>query len=185
MATAIEHIREEHKDLSCVLRALEMIVGGFHQHEGKADLELLASIIYYIQIFPDRMHHPKEETFLFKALLERRPDLTPIIDQLHDQHVASEVKIGRLAEAVRAVEEGSDIAFRELKRAAEDYVEFQFQHMQVEEDEILPAAEDSLTAEDWRDIDAAFAKNSDPMFGENLAAGFHALHDHIVNKIGF
>ena len=33
--------------------------------EAKADLELLASIIYYIQMFPARMHHPKKGFFLW------------------------------------------------------------------------------------------------------------------------
>ena len=38
--------------------------------------------------------------------------------------------------------------------------------MGLEESVILPEAEKSLSADDWRDIDAAFEKNADPLTGK-------------------
>ena len=37
--------------------------------------------------------------------------------------------------------------------------------MAVEEREILPAAQQHLTASDWAELDAAFAANRDPLTG--------------------
>ena len=48
-------------------------------------------------------------------------------------------------------------------------------HMRREETEVLPRAQALLTPEDWRAVDEAFARNSDPAFGENIRAGFEAL----------
>ena len=82
-----------------------------------------------------------------------------------------------MAEAVRALEGGNEAAVSALKRAVEDYVAFQFRHIQLEEEQVLPKAEAVLTAMDWERIDNAFARNSDPMFGENLSTGFQVSRD--------
>ena len=180
MASALEKIQREHQDLTQVLRALEKVVAAYGNGGSARERELLARIIYYIQVFPDRMHHPKEENFLFPALRQRAPDLAPVLDQLVAEHAECEAKTGRVAEAVRALEGGNEAAVSALKRAVEDYVAFQFRHIQLEEEQVLPKAEAVLTAMDWERIDNAFARNSDPMFGENLSTGFQVLRDHIA-----
>ena len=180
MTSALENIRQEHQDLTQVLRALEMIVDAYQNGGTAQERELLALIVYYIQVFPDRMHHPKEEDFLFPALRQRVPALAPVLDQLGAEHAECEAKTGRVAEAVRALEGRGEAVVSALKRAADDYVAFQFRHMRLEEEQVLPAAEAALTAVDWRRIDDAFARNSDPLFGENLSTGFQALRDHIA-----
>ena len=38
-----------------------------------------------------------------------------------------------------------------------------------------------LTAEDWREIDAAFSGNADPLVGESAGADYEALFRRIVN----
>ena len=43
--------------------------------------------------------------------------------------------------------------------------------MQLEEAVILPEAEKVLSAADWADIDAAFAKNADPLTGHYPPSG--------------
>jgi hemerythrin-like domain-containing protein len=34
---------------------------------------MLGRIVYYVRVFPDCFHHPKEEKFLFPALRSRDP----------------------------------------------------------------------------------------------------------------
>jgi hypothetical protein len=45
-------------------------------------------------------------------------------------------------------------------------VKFYLDHMQLEETQILPQAEKSLSAQDWTELDAAFASNRDPLTGK-------------------
>jgi hypothetical protein len=47
----------------------------------------------------------------------------------------------------------------------------------VEEREVLPAARACLKDDDWKPIRRAFAKNTDPVFGEHIEMGFRALFD--------
>jgi hemerythrin-like domain-containing protein len=47
----------------------------------------------------------------------------------------------------------------------EAYADVQWEHMRKEEDVLLPLAERSLDAGDWRRIAAAFQENDNPLFG--------------------
>jgi branched-chain amino acid transport system ATP-binding protein len=198
MVNAIEKIELEHKDYGHVLASLRMAVkklrGGEWRRqagqdpEGRAgyrpNLDLLFSIIYYIRVFPEKFHHPKEEDFLFKALRERKPDSGGILDQLAQQHSAGAHQIDELDAALKAYQANFPDGLETLESAAETFVSGQFEHMQMEEEKVIPIAKAVLTEDDWHAINRAFAKNNDPMFGENLEAGFHALHNHILNEIG-
>jgi hypothetical protein len=53
--------------------------------------------------------------------------------------------------------------------------------MQQEEEVVLPLAERALTDEDWREIDAAFAGNADPLIGQDVEKDFERLFTRIVN----
>ena len=70
MAKAIETLRREHANMLKVLAVLDAEVRGFRE-TGALDYDLLFAAIDYIETFPEKAHHPKEEQFLFAAL-ERR-----------------------------------------------------------------------------------------------------------------
>ena len=52
--------------------------------------------------------------------------------------------------------------------------------MEKEETSVLPAAERSLSTEDWHQIHAVFESLRDPMFGENTANEFRDLFTRII-----
>ena len=69
-------------------------------------------------------------------------------------------------------------AFEEAARA---YVDFYLAHMRLEEQEILPLAERTLSKEDWAQLDEAFESNRDPLTGHAPEADYQALFTRIVN----
>jgi len=197
MASAIERIQGEHKDYGRVLHALNAAIKDLkgkdwrrQAGQGKEgepgyrpNLDLLFSIVYYIRVFPDKFHHPKEEDFLFKALRDRAPNCGRFLDQVTEQHRVGTGQVEALDAALKAYQANYPDRLDELATAAETFVTSQYEHMRLEEEEILTEAKAALTDEDWRRIDQAFASNKDPMFGENLELAFHALHDHIVKGL--
>jgi hemerythrin-like domain-containing protein len=66
---------------------------------------------------------------------------------------------------------------------ADAYAAFTFEHMRIEEEQVLAAAPDYLTDEDWQAIDAAFGDNLDPLFGAQPTAAFRRLHQRIANLV--
>jgi hypothetical protein len=55
--------------------------------------------------------------------------------------------------------------------------------MRLEEQQVLPLAEKVLTAEDWAELDDAFAGNRDPLTGHEPEADYRALFSRIVNTL--
>ncbi|WP_307776804.1 hemerythrin domain-containing protein [Ottowia beijingensis] len=61
------------------------------------------------------------------------------------------------------------------------YVNLYLAHMQLEEQEVLPAAEKHLTEADWALLDAEFEKNCDPLTGKYKPdPAYEALFTRIV-----
>ncbi len=183
MTKALETIKAEHRNLGKVLRCLEAEVAALRRAKRKPDLELLYSIIYYIRVFPDRYHHPKEEDHLFKALRRRRPDAVPALDDLHAEHERFAGLLDDVEAALRHYDAHYPEGLEALEARVRGYLDFQRRHMEKEEQQILPLAREALRREDWERIDHAFARNDDPLFGENLKTGFQALHAHIARRV--
>jgi hemerythrin-like domain-containing protein len=55
---------------------------------------------------------------------------------------------------------------KEFVDTALRYLDFYLEHMRLEEAVILPEAEKLLTDADWRELDAAFKLNMDPLGGK-------------------
>ncbi len=197
MANAVEKIQSEHRDyarvLSCLLATMDKIIGddarrltlrNFQLNANVVhNLDLLFSIVYYIRVFPDQFHHPKEERYLFKVVRHRSPETGGILDELVRQHATGVHQIDELDVALKAYEKNYPAGLEDLAAKAESFVALQREHMSLEEEKVIPVAKAVLTEDDWREIDNAFDGNSDPLFGENLETGFHSLHDHIVSGV--
>ena len=65
-AKALEIIREEHRTLAAVLHGLKFMVQEIRSGQAPADFDLFRAMVYYIDAYPERLHHPKEEQFLFR-----------------------------------------------------------------------------------------------------------------------
>ncbi|MCK7498179.1 MAG: hypothetical protein MZW92_51590 [Comamonadaceae bacterium] len=52
----------------------------------KPDFKLLWAMIYYIDAFPEKLHHPKENAYLFRRLRMRTREADAVLDELEKQH---------------------------------------------------------------------------------------------------
>lgn len=180
MADAIEIIRTEHKNLDRVLGVLSDALDRLSAAGPKPNLDLLFSAVYYVRVFPEKVHHPKEEQVLFPALRRHRAELGTVIDELERQHARGAQSLDRLDNALKTFDRDYPKGLDALLDAGRSFVRTQREHMGLEEREILPAAKACLTAEDWAPIKRAFAANADPLFGENVEAGFRSLFARIT-----
>lgn len=175
MSRAALVIRTEHRNLASVLNCLRNVVRDIDEHGGKPDFELFETIYRYIGGFLNKFHHPKENDYLFKALRARSPEMVAVLDELEAQHKRHGPLLKELREKTEDYRLGGEAAFAEFKKTVEAYLQAEWDHMRMEEDEVIPRAEAALTAEDWASIDAAFLANEDPVFGDKPKAEFGAL----------
>jgi hemerythrin-like domain-containing protein len=180
MHKAIQILYDEHRSLAAILHGLLALVRATtRDSELKPEFQVFHAMIYYIDAFPERMHHPKEDDFLFSRLAQRAPEAIPLIDELRAEHIAGARMIRELEAALLAFEVNGRRALPEFAEATEAYARFHWDHMAKEEKQLLPLAERYLTPGDWRQVDDAFAGNEDPI-ADLREQDFNQLYQRIV-----
>ncbi len=163
MHKSIRILYDEHRSISAVLHGLLSLVRAAQDRSVRPEFPVFHAMLHYIDAFPERLHHPKEDQFLFARLGERSPEARPLIEELRAEHVRGAKLIRELEAALLAFEVNGPRALPALTAAVETYARFHWDHMRKEEKQLLPLAERALTAEDWQAIDDAFAGNEDPI----------------------
>jgi hemerythrin-like domain-containing protein len=163
---SIRIIHEEHAALSAMLQSLRMMI-----QRGPGDapgpfFDVLRAMLFYIDEFPERLHHPKESELLFPRVLARAPHLQEVFERLERDHAQSESAVRELQHLLLAWELLGEARRSAFELAALRYMDFYLEHMKLEETEILPAARQLLEPQDWATLDAAFASNRDPLTGK-------------------
>ena len=162
----IRIILDEHAALSAMLKSLVMMLNqGPGDVQPEVFFDVLRAMLFYIDEFPERQHHPKESNLLFPKVARVAPDTLATIEHLESDHHSSEHRVRALQHQLIAWELLGEPRRAAFDLAARAYVTFYLEHMRIEEQVILPAAEKGLTAADWRELDTAFGTNHDPLTG--------------------
>ncbi len=177
---SIRIIRDEHAALAAMLRSLLLMVQRGPDAAADQFFDVLRAMLFYIDEFPERLHHPKESELLFPKVARAAPHTVPAIDRLEKDHQRGEGAVRELQHHLLAWELLGDSRRPAFEAAARSYVQFYLEHMQIEEAQILPAAEKSLNAQDWSALDAAFATNCDPLTGKYQR---DPLYDRLFTRI--
>ena len=164
---ALRVIRDEHASLAAMLKSLLQMVNRGLDPEGRGEHEryfdVMRAMLFYIDEFPETLHHPKETELLFPRVAKAAPETAEVIAQLDRDHHAGENRVRELTHLLMAWEYLGETRRVAFETAAKAYVGFYLEHMRLEESVILPAAERALTNADWHALNAAFATNQDPL----------------------
>ena len=182
---AVTIILHEHSALSAMLRSILLLLGEHRRHGTMPDFDALRAMLFYVDEFPEKLHHPKESSLLFPKLRGHGAHNDEMLDRLDRDHARGEHAIRGLEHALLSFEMMGDGDQREQRRATFEtamhlYVRFYLRHMQIEETEVLPLAEAVLSADDWAELDAAFLKNRDPLAGFEADVAYQPLFRRIL-----
>jgi hemerythrin-like domain-containing protein len=178
---AIAIILDEHRSLSAVLHGLRHLVREMRERNKGPDFRLLGAMLYYLDAFSEKLHNPKESTYLFAQLRKRTHEADDILDVLEKQHAES-AQLGRnLEHALARLEAGVSDGLALFSTAVDQLMDEAWQHMATEEKILMPLARKHLLPEDWAEIARAFGENGDPRFGSKPDHEFRDLFSRIVN----
>ncbi|MDH5539034.1 MAG: hemerythrin domain-containing protein [Rhizobacter sp.] len=185
---ALKIIQQEHGALSAILRSLTMLLAEHRRLKSLPDFAVLRAMLFYVDEFPEKLHHTKESELLFPKLRARSLAAREVLDRLDRDHARGERAIRELEHKLLAFEMMSDTEQHEARREAfeqalKSYVDFYLDHMRVEETVVLPLAEQVLTPDDWAEVDAAFQRNRDPLSGHKPDAAYAPLFKKIVSTL--
>jgi len=157
MQSAIAIIKDEHRSMASVIKGLLDNVAAIRSGNMEPDVYLFSAMFDYIEAYPDRLHHPKEDEYLFRFLRQRSPAAHAILDELQEEHAKGAEFLDNLRRALASYKKDANLdAFEAALKA---YAEFYWNHMAKEEKFVLPLAAEHLTVEDWQAIDTAFQAN--------------------------
>jgi hemerythrin-like domain-containing protein len=158
MRPALTIIRDEHRTISAVLHALKDLARAAQEPGARPAFAALRAMVRYIDEFPEKLHHPKEDDLLAR-LVVRAPETRALADSLRQEHAEGARLVRELERALLFFEDSANAG--EFLAAVNAYAEFHWQHMRKEEQELLPLAERILGPTDWLALDAAFEANPD------------------------
>lgn len=180
MKSALNTLKDEHRSLAAILQALRDLVDRVHAGGAPPDFAGLRAMLYYLDAFCARVHHPKEDEFLFQPLRARSGDAAAIIDDLEREHARGAAAMRSLEQALLRYEAGGEREFADFATAAEGFCEFYLRHMHREETLAMPLAQNLLSREDWARIDADCAAASAAQGGVDEDEAFRQLYRRIV-----
>ena len=168
----------EHKHFARLLDLLEQQVVAFHADDGP-NYELMLDVVSYLRYFPDRHHHPREDV-AFARLAKRDPGMKPLIEQMLQEHRVIAAGGTELLKYLEQVVEDVVIERAKVEAAAATYLAYYRRHLALEDRDIVPRAEQLLTAQDWEAVVAAIPSGPDPLFGEDSEPRYRELRRQIA-----
>jgi len=167
-------LRLDHRNMAAVLEVLQGIVEEMEANKDP-DFELFDEIMRYMTVYPDAVHHPKEDV-IYEELRVRRPDLSEDLSHVPDDHREIARLSCLLRDEVEAINAGSAVVRRE--KMIEDtaaYVDCLREHMRWEETDLFRRIDLMLDAEPYKVDISEYEHIKDPVFELEIEAGFRRL----------
>ena len=180
---AIRIIMDEHQSLAAIIHAIRLMIREVGAGRLAPDFKLFKAMVHYLDAYPEKRHHPKEDQFLFGPLKARTTEGADALARLEAEHGLAEARIQALDTALQGYADGAPDGFEAFTAAFETYANFYRNHMLLEEREILPLLKRHFTADDWARADAGCQATPDPMSGTRTADGdedFRRLFSRLV-----
>jgi nucleotide-binding universal stress UspA family protein/hemerythrin-like domain-containing protein len=179
--TALAILRDEHRSLAAVIHGLEYLVREARDAKTPASVPLLRAMVHYVREFPEKLHHPKEDKYLFPLLRARTSEYDDSLDALDAQHRTGSALVDALDAAVGAYESDPARALSALANAVSRFASAQMEHMMLEAKVVIPAASKHLTEQDWNTIANAMRDNGDLRFSVDADEEYRHLFARILN----
>ena len=178
MATVIDVLRQEHRNIAKLLDAFEHQIA-FVAGADDADYEVLRGIAEYFCDYPDRCHHPKENA-VFERLRNRDPEAAARVGDLASEHRECGARARRFRENITALFREAVLPRTTLVNAARSFIDAEREHMRMEEELFFPVAEQKLTAADWDAVTDRLQGERDPVFESRDEERFGALREELL-----
>jgi len=166
-------LREDHRNMTIVLNLLDELVE--QMDAGKdPDFELFDEIMRYMTVYPDAVHHPKED-IVYEQLRAARPDLAEDLDHVPDDHSDIAHLGSLLRDEVEAVNAGAAVRRNKMIEDTVAYVMRLRNHMQWEEEDLFRRIDKMLDSESQKVDISDYEHIKDPVFELEIEAGFRRM----------
>jgi hemerythrin-like domain-containing protein len=176
--SALGMIRDEHDALTRVLHTLQTLLQRIEAGVAAPEFELCSAVLYYLDDFQERDHHPKEEAFLFEPLNAATHEHEAVIERLRAGHRNGAQAMAGLYRTLVHFQGGAPAGLQAFRTAVDAYAAAMAEHMRLEED-LMTRGASVLDEAAWQRVAHAFGENDDPLFGKHRRTEFKRLFHRI------
>ena len=175
-------IHNEHKYMGVLMKILKEQIRNMKQNRD-VDYSIMFDIMHYMNNFPDRFHHPREDLILH-LMLEKSDELHPVIEQLFEEHILIAAKGRKILSDLKSIlKEHSEIKQTRLQAESHDYVRAILEHISLEENVVFKKATLILKPSDWEKISTQSETIEDPIFGKKIEERYKNIYQHLSHQI--
>jgi len=177
----LEELRQDHRNIAMMLDLLERESSRIYDGE-EPDYELLHDVMQYMTVYPDTVHHPKEDR-IYAELKVARPDLSGGFARITVDHRNIAEQGIQLRDEFASIDSGVMVRRKTVVGNSLRYVNMLRSHMQWEELDLFRRIEEMI-AEGHTDFDqTSYPQGTDPVFGAEVELQFGRLVQSIEQSI--
>ncbi len=177
----LAELRSDHKNMAVMLGLLETEANRLYRGED-GDYELMHDVMRYMTVYPDAIHHPKEDR-VYAELKAARPDLSKGFEQIIvDHHDLAELGM-KLRNDVQSIMSGTVLRRNVVIADALRYVQRLRDHMHWEERDLFIRVEEMIHDGHSLIVESEIHDTADPVFGPELEKRFGRLFDSIQRTL--
>lgn len=166
IAPILQELRQDHRNMAVLLNLLEREAEQVYK-EASPDFELMLEIMHYMTVYPDSVHHPKEDR-IYAELKAARPDLANGMAHITDEHRAIAENSLTLRDRLEEIVSGNAVRRKDVVADAMRYIDALRKHMRWEESDLFRRI-DKMIAEGHTEIDTSvLISRGDPLFGAQV-----------------
>ncbi len=158
-----KQLLDDHRNMARLLGFVRDQVARYDDSEHETHVSLILEALDYISSYSDVVHHPLEEA-AFARMTEKHLGDAAMIEAIQRQHEVLGKEKADLKGLFEMIFSDHVVPVEKLRLKLDHYLDLQYQHMQDEENTIMPVMLDKLTAADWDDIAAQIESTPDPLF---------------------
>jgi hemerythrin-like domain-containing protein len=181
LVSLLAELRSDHRNMAVMLDLLETEANRLYGGED-GDYELMDDIMRYMTVYPDAIHHPKEDR-VYAELKAVRPDLSKGFDQIVVDHRDIAALGMKLRTDVQSIMSGTALRRNVVIADALRYVQRLREHMRWEERDLFIRVEELINDGHSLIVDSEIHEKADPVFGPEVEKRFGRLFDSIQQTL--
>jgi hemerythrin-like domain-containing protein len=182
LVSLLAELRSDHKNMAIMLDLLETEANRLYNGED-GDYELMHDVMRYMTVYPDAIHHPKEDR-VYAELKAARPDLSKGFDQIVVDHRDLAALGTKLRTDVQSIMSGTALRRNVVIADALRYVQRLREHIRWEERDLFNRVEEMIHDGHELIVDSEVHDKADPVFGPEVEKRFNRLFDSIQQTLG-
>lgn len=176
----LSSLHQDHINIARLLELLKRKLAAIRSEE-KVSYTLIRDVMDYLSEVADKRHHPKED-MIYDYYLKYRVVEGEVGHRLHEEHQKLVEAGAELKEMLDMILMDAVIPLEQFTAKLEHFIILQESHMNYEEGVVFPRLRESLTEDDWRQIEQNWQVHAgaDPLFGPEVSQHFRDLAERLA-----